>query len=121
MGQLICLPVNGVQNAWCAKRLAAELAKVPWPLFTLRSDQEPAILALKVVAANRVQHATSKDILFEEYPVGASAANGLAENAVEETRAGSSYRCALHSTSSTVSRSTFRVRFWLEWCDMRGQ
>ena len=43
-------PSKGTQNPWCAKRLAVELAMLPWPRFIFKSDQEPAILSLKAEA-----------------------------------------------------------------------
>ena len=79
-------PSKGVQNVWCAKRLAAELGQVPWTRFTLKSDQEPAIMALKTAAARLVQAATGKEVVLEESPVSDSSANGLAENAVKEVK-----------------------------------
>ena len=68
------------------KRLAEELAMIPWKGFTLKSDQEPAILALKAAAVKIVQNATGKEIVMEESPVGDSQSNGLAENAVKEVK-----------------------------------
>ena len=48
-------PAKGTLHTRCAKRLAAELALLPWRRFTLKSDQEPAIVALKIEAAKIVQ------------------------------------------------------------------
>jgi hypothetical protein len=79
-------PTKGVQTAWCVKRLAEELALAPWRGFTLKSDQEPAIIALKTAAVKIVQGATGKEIVMEESPVGDSQSNGLAENAVKEIK-----------------------------------
>ena len=79
-------PAKGVQQPWCAKRLAAELAALPWQRFTLKSDQEPAILALKAEAVRIVQSVTGKEVVLEESPVGDSQSNGLAEGAVKEIK-----------------------------------
>ena len=59
---------------------------MPWQRFTLKSDQEPAILALKAEAVKIVQSVTGKDIVLEESPVGDSQSNGLAEGAVKEIK-----------------------------------
>lgn len=79
-------PAKGTQHEWCANRLAAELAMVPWDRFTLKSDQEPAIMMLKAAAAKIVQSATGKAIVMEDSPVGESQSNGLVEGAVKEVK-----------------------------------
>ena len=79
-------PAKGVQNTWRAKRLAVELAMVPWTRFTLKSDQEPAILALKTEALKCLKVLAAKEVVLEESPVGDSQSNGLAEMAVREVK-----------------------------------
>ena len=79
-------PSKGVQNSWCAKRLAAELAALPWPRFILKSDQEASILALKAEALKVLSVLAEKEVVLEESPVGDSQSNGLAEMAVREVK-----------------------------------
>ena len=58
-------PAKGVQQPWCAKNLARELAALPWQRFTLKSDQEPAISALKAEAVRIVQSVTGREVVLE--------------------------------------------------------
>ena len=79
-------PAKGVHQPWCAKRLAPELAALPWQRFTLKADQEPAILALKADAVRIVQSVTGKEVVLEESPVCDSQSNGVAEGAVKDIK-----------------------------------
>ena len=54
--------------------------------FTLKSDQEPAILSLKTAASRHVQATPVKEIVMEDSSVGESQARGLADGAVRWTR-----------------------------------
>ena len=79
------VPQKGA-NAYAIKIVGGILESLRYKRILLKRDQEPAIMALKSAAVKLVQLAIGKEILFEESPVGASAANGLAENAVKETK-----------------------------------
>ena len=49
----------------------------------LKSDQEPAILALK----NEIRKNIKEEVVFEESPVGESQSNGMIERAVRDVKA----------------------------------
>ena len=48
----------------------------------LKSDQEPALIALK----ESLKRERDEDIVMEESPVGESASNGIIENAVRNVQ-----------------------------------
>ncbi len=54
-----------------------------WKII-VRSDDEPAILALK--GAARTERESDAEVVLEEVPVGEHQANGLAENAIKNVR-----------------------------------
>ena len=108
-------PSKGVQNSWCAKRLAVELAALPWPRFILKSDQEPAILALKAEALKVLMVLAEKEVVLEESPVGDSQSNGLAEMAVREVKGVvRSLRWALEELHGMKIGNSSAVLPWME-------
>jgi hypothetical protein len=107
-------PAKGVQNPWCAKRLAVELAMLPWTRFIFKSDQEPAILALKAEALKILKVLAAKEVVLEESPVGDSQSNGLAECAVREVKGVvRSLRWALEELHGMKVENTSTVLPWL--------
>ena len=65
-------------NAYAVKSLAKDIGMLAHPEIVLKSDGEPAIVALKQ-AACRERH---ERIILEESPVHDSKANGGIENAI---------------------------------------
>ena len=107
-------PAKGTQNAWCAKRLAVELAMLPWPRFILKSGQEPAILSLKAEALKILSVIANKEVVLDESPVGDSQSNGLAESAVREIKGVvRSLRWALEELHGVKVENSSPVLPWL--------
>ena len=71
------VPSKGVMHAYPERALAGNLTLLGYRELRLRSDQEPAILALKRKA---VAHVTAR-VLLEESPIGDSQSNGAVERA----------------------------------------
>ena len=74
-----------VQKGVCPqaiKRLSSEVGKLGHPEMVLKSDGEPAIVALK----QRVKQERPERIVLEESPVKESQANGAIENAIRQVQ-----------------------------------
>jgi len=80
------LPQKGI-HPYAVNRLCQDLSKIfGYTSFILKSDQEPAILALKKAVQTQLQLEGAKidQIMMEESPVGESGSNGEVENAIKE-------------------------------------
>ena len=96
---------------------------VPWKRSTLKSDQGPAILAMKTAASGLVQAdeeavgeraATGKTVVTEGPLVRESQANGLTEGAVKESKGFiRSLRWAVEQLHGVVLDSATLVVQWL--------
>ena len=75
------VPEKG-RNAHAVKVLRHEIEILGYKKMILKSDQEPAIMALK----ESVKRERDEDIVMEESPVGESASNGSIENAVRNVQ-----------------------------------
>ena len=74
-----------IQKGVCGqaiRKLSSEIGKLGHPEIVLKSDGEPAIVALK----QRVKQERSERIVLEESPVKDSQANGGIENAIRQTQ-----------------------------------
>ena len=74
-----------VQKGVCAqatRRLSAEVGKLGHSELILKSDGEPAMVALK----QRVKQERPERIVLEESPVTESQANGAVENAIRQVQ-----------------------------------
>ena len=69
-------------NAYAVKRLANDIGMLAHPEIILKSDGEPAIIAL-IQAVQRERH---ERIVMEESPVHDSTANGGIENAIQQVQ-----------------------------------
>ena len=67
-------------NAFAVKRIGQDLALLGYKRIVFKSDNEPAILALKQAVKNE----SAVEIVMEESPVGESASNGEVENAIKQ-------------------------------------
>ena len=75
------LPAKGV-NRYAVSNLASEIAKLGHNEMVLKSDGEPAIIALK----QAVKMERSERIVLEESPVKESRSNGVIENAIQQVQ-----------------------------------
>ena len=75
------VPEKG-RNPHAIKILRRGIENLGYKKMILRSDQEPAIMALK----ESVKRERDEDIVMEESPVGESASNGSIENAVRNVQ-----------------------------------
>jgi hypothetical protein len=80
------LPCKGIGHPYCARTLVRIVANLGHPQVVLKSDDEPAIVALKRQAALELRAAHGITVIVEESPAGDSQSNGLAENAVRELK-----------------------------------
>ena len=64
------------------KRMQQDIKNLGYRRIIIKSDQEPAILALK----EEVRRSMSEDVMFEESPVGESQSNGRIERAVRTAK-----------------------------------
>ena len=69
-------------SAQATRRLSAEIGKLGHPELVLKSDGEPAIVALK----QRVKQERPERIVLEESPVKESQSNGAIENAIKQVQ-----------------------------------
>ena len=83
----ILMPCKGTQDAYCAKQTTTELSLAGHRRFVLRSDGEPAILALRTLVCAKLAGEHGQETVVETSPVGDSQGNGLAEQAVREVKA----------------------------------
>ena len=82
------LPRKGV-DAYAVRRIVSDITKMlGYSEFILKSDQEPAILALKNMIKQQVEQGdrSVKKVVIEESPVGESQSNGDVENAIKEVQ-----------------------------------
>ena len=82
------LPKKGI-DAYAVTRTANDLTSIlGYSEFILKSDQEPAILALKNMSKQHVEQGgrTVKKVIIEESAVGESQSNGEVENSIKETQ-----------------------------------
>ena len=63
-------------------RVAQDIKNFGYRKIIFKSDQEPAILALK----DEVRRALDQDVIMEASPVGESQSNGRVENAVRRVK-----------------------------------
>ena len=73
------VPQKGA-HAYAVKRFASGVGMLAHPELILKSDGEPAIIALK----QAVQRERHERIIMEESPVHDSKANGGVENAIQQ-------------------------------------
>ena len=67
-------------NAYAIKRVGQDIGLLGYRKFIFKSDNEPAIRALKEAIKNERQ----EEIIMEESPVGESASNGEVEAAIKQ-------------------------------------
>ena len=67
-------------NAYAIKRIGQDIGLLGYKRIILKSDNEPAIIALK----DAIKQERSEEIIKEESPVGESASNGEIENAIKQ-------------------------------------
>jgi hypothetical protein len=82
------LPKKGV-DAYAVRRIVSDITEMlGYSEFVLKSDQEPAILALKNMIKQQVEQGdrSVKKVVIEESPVGESQSNGDVENAIKEVQ-----------------------------------
>ncbi len=76
------LQSKGIGHLHSVRVLVAELVASGYARLILKSDEEPAIVALKREVARIVKIENGIEVMMEESPVGESQSNGLAEGAV---------------------------------------
>ena len=81
------MPCKGIEHPYCYQKLASELGRVGVRKMFLRSDDEPASLALIRKAAVHLRSETEIEAVPDPVRVGDSDANGAAEGAVKEVKA----------------------------------
>ena len=82
--KMVCawtVPRKGI-DAYAIVMLRKMTERLGHKRIVMRSDNEPAILALK----EAVRRETDVDVILEEVPVGDHQANGIVENAVKQVR-----------------------------------
>ena len=104
----ILMPCKGTQDAYCAKQTTTELSLAGHRRFVLRSDGEPAILALRTLVCAKLAGEHGQETVVETSPVGDSQGNGLAEQAVREVKAKT--RTLKFHTEELVHGSPYRER-----------
>jgi len=70
-------------NAYALKFVVGVVQDLGWKRLIFKSDNEPAIVALKRAVAKAMP---GVEVILQESPVGDHAANGEAENAVKEIK-----------------------------------
>ena len=69
---------KGAEDRWLARRLARDIESMGYAKVTLKTDREPAIIAL----SEAVQKEYGRDMVFEHPPAHDPQSNGAAEKAV---------------------------------------
>jgi len=77
------VPEKGV-HSYAVKRLSQEIKRMGYTKIILKSDQEPAIVALK----NAVRNLKESEIIPEESPAYEHQSNGTIESAINRIEAG---------------------------------
>ena len=75
------VPQKGVEP-YAVGSIVETLEQLGYKTVVLRSDNEPALLALKVAVRKEIE----VELIKEEVPVGDYQANGLVENAVKNVQ-----------------------------------
>ena len=73
------IPGKGMDMEWTAQRVSTDIDNLGYRRISLRSDQEPAIIAL----LEKVKRLCSTEVVLETAPKGDKNANGIAERAVQ--------------------------------------
>ena len=108
------LPYKGVGHVHCVRTLVRIVAGLGHPQVVLKSDEEPAIVALKRQAALELRAAHGMTVILEESPVGDSQSNGLAENAVRELKGvARSLKFAVATLHNTEIHAKHPILPWL--------
>jgi len=76
------VPATGL-NPYAVARMKANLESLGYKRVVIKTDQEPAIMALK----EAVVRETHMEVVKEESPIGESSSNGEIENAVKRVQA----------------------------------
>ena len=76
------IPGKGIDFEWTANQLVADIGRVGYPRVVIRSDQEPAIVAL-VDKIKEIRDSQLKETTLECSPKSDSDANGQAERGVQ--------------------------------------
>lgn len=76
---------KGVEGSSCpAKQVAFSIAQLGHPKLPIKSDNEPAMLALKPGVSKLLKSVHGTDVVPEESPVESHQSNGVAEHAADE-------------------------------------
>lgn len=81
------LPCKGTAHPYCVKAVTAALARGGFARVCLRSDTEPAMVALRRAVGVRLTAEHGVEVMQENVSVGDSSGNGLAEDSVREVKA----------------------------------
>ena len=80
------LPSKGTVHRYSVDTLVRMCVAIGWPVFFLKSDQEPAIVNLKEVTIKVLIIVHGKTVTREVSAVAESQSNGLAENVVRQVK-----------------------------------
>ena len=83
----IMLPSKGLSHPWNEKVVTAEIALCGHVKMLIRTDGEPAIVALKTRVAAELAAKHGQSVVPEDSARGSSSSNGQAEAAVREVKA----------------------------------
>ena len=107
------VPAKGV-NQYAVQSLSNELSYLGHKEFILKSDGEPAIVALKeAIKAERQER-----IVLEKSPVGESRSNGAAENAVQQIQG--QVRAIKHALESRLQTRVPEASNAIPWLIMHA-
>ena len=81
------VPSKGVEHEWTPKHISDQMGPAGHRRMLLRSDKEPALMAVKNRIALLLTTEYGQEIVPEESATGVSQDNGLAEHAVREVKA----------------------------------
>ena len=96
-------------NQYAIKRMGQDLALLGYKKIIMKSDNEPALVALKqAVKAERPE-----EIIMEESPVGESASNGEVENAIKLVEG--MFRSIKSSLEERIGRKLPREHMCVPW------